>query len=750
MDEVERVRAAPAVRALGSLFKFTQVYIWDDGSTETLEVPLFSETSVKKSPERDEDISSNIYVSDANFVQTPEDSELKEQMDALGLPFAFQSNKEIRRNINKSKRKGTRSKHLHGYKEANDHTIEFSEVSGLEIRSPNVLNANTSNSLTSVSALAQSESLCYDGAAYGTESQFRSGEDSAKSTEVTFPAFLGQTFDTTSNSMLTNSQECNSLPQFDVVFNDENKKGKCSSNLDSERSSNNLDSVSSSAVSLADTGVNVGEKELCQSSESDHLRDSFSVCHPGKDEHLCNGNSYQLTMISEFVEASQSPDVLGRNAPDSHQSGDFEDWKVYWDPFYMRNYFYNIKTDVSTWHAPPGMEHLVVDVANEESKNVTYEETEMDGGSPISLGLSNCSESIDGPSVDTGLSYQIFGKDSAGVAAYSSTTEFTLPAEAGSLEHSAEDDVTGKTCNDEVAQCKPSDTQDNCGSFIITTKELVLWYSNMNVDSADPAMDTSGALLDPAMKRRKKKVQKARARQKSLNNIEELGCDDISVQLFANIKKYWCQRYHLFSRFDDGIKMDEEGWFSVTPEPIARHHATRCVGDVIIDCFTGVGAMPSNLQRGEHGSPMCKHLTAIDIDPKKIDYAHHNAAIYGVDDQIDFVKGDFFVLAPKLQADTVFLSPPWGGPDYSKVGTYDMKTMLKPRDGHFIFSKAKQIGGRIIMFLPKNVDINQLAELALYNDPPWSVEVEKNFLNGKLKSVTAYFSDRASANSRSA
>lgn len=55
------------------------------------------------------------------------------------------------------------------------------------------------------------------------------------------------------------------------------------------------------------------------------------------------------------------------------------------------------------------------------------------------------------------------------------------------------------------------------------------------------------------------------------------------------IVKYWCQRYLLFSRFDDGIKMDEEGWFSVTPEPIARHQASRCGSGTVIDCFTGVG-----------------------------------------------------------------------------------------------------------------------------------------------------------------
>lgn len=103
-------------------------------------------------------------------------------------------------------------------------------------------------------------------------------------------------------------------------------------------------------------------------------------------------------------------------------------------------------------------------------------------------------------------------------------------------------------------------------------------------------------------------------------------------------------------------------------------------------------------------------MIAVDLDPKKLDLAKHNAGIYGVADKIDFVKGDFFDLAHNLkvsffnsshfsvgfkrfffdlahnlyivQAGTVFLSPPWGGPDYLKASTYDMKTMLRPRDGY--------------------------------------------------------------------
>ncbi|KOB68412.1 Prip interacting protein pimt [Operophtera brumata] len=47
--------------------------------------------------------------------------------------------------------------------------------------------------------------------------------------------------------------------------------------------------------------------------------------------------------------------------------------------------------------------------------------------------------------------------------------------------------------------------------------------------------------------------------------------------------------------------------------------------------------------------------------------AKHNASVYGVADRIEFIVGDFFELAPTIEADMVFLSPPWGGPNYSNV-----------------------------------------------------------------------------------
>ena len=73
-------------------------------------------------------------------------------------------------------------------------------------------------------------------------------------------------------------------------------------------------------------------------------------------------------------------------------------------------------------------------------------------------------------------------------------------------------------------------------------------------------------------------------------------------------------------------------------------------------------------------------MIAIDLDPEKIECARHNAAIYGVADRIEFIVGDYLQLAPSLKADVVFLSPPWGGPNYSQAELFDIKTMI-PLDG---------------------------------------------------------------------
>ncbi|XP_004602585.2 trimethylguanosine synthase [Sorex araneus] len=238
-------------------------------------------------------------------------------------------------------------------------------------------------------------------------------------------------------------------------------------------------------------------------------------------------------------------------------------------------------------------------------------------------------------------------------------------------------------------------------------------------DAPDPPQ--VGAEAETKKKKKKKsRNKKARGMPAEVASVPELA-------------KYWAQRYRLFSRFDDGIKLDREGWFSVTPEKIAEHIAGRVSEsfecDVVVDAFCGVGG--NTIQFALTG----KKVIAIDIDPVKIDLARNNAEVYGVADKIEFICGDFLLLAPGLKADVVFLSPPWGGPDYATAEIFDIRTMMSP-DGFEVFRLSQKITNNIVYFLPRNADIDQVASLAGLGG---QVEIEQNFLNNKLKTITAYF-----------
>ncbi|XP_058460302.1 uncharacterized protein LOC131435988 [Malaya genurostris] len=199
-----------------------------------------------------------------------------------------------------------------------------------------------------------------------------------------------------------------------------------------------------------------------------------------------------------------------------------------------------------------------------------------------------------------------------------------------------------------------------------------------------------------------------------------------------SLLKYWYKRFSLFSLFDVGIKLDRESWFSVTPEKVASHTAERCRSDLIVDAFCGCGGNTIQF------AFTCNKVIAIDIDPKKIEMAKHNAMVYGVADRIEFIIGDFLQLADQLRADVVFLSPPWGGPSYLKEEVYDLESSLIPVPASEMMSKARQVSHNIAIYLPRNSNTQQLTMLAGPNN---AVEIEQSFLDRKLIALTAYYGD---------
>eukprot|EP00980_Cylindrotheca_fusiformis_P016811 scaffold5067_cov139-Cylindrotheca_fusiformis.AAC.5 len=307
--------------------------------------------------------------------------------------------------------------------------------------------------------------------------------------------------------------------------------------------------------------------------------------------------------------------------------------------------------------------------------------------------------------------------------------------------------------------------------------------------------------------------------------------------------KYWCQRRRLFSKFDMGIELDAEGWFSVTPEIIADHVAQRVAelakpivearndgrGIVLMDAFCGCGG--NSIAFGKIDPSLVGKVVCVDTDRSKLLKAAHNAALYGIPThKIVFIEcNSTFILrdcykngrslisdiktypmnmpepvgmtqegyeigGPELlphNIDVVFMDPPWGGVDYEVLGKngYDLKKNMKIRvspeeayegdgdgvgddffdmfstptsnkkmsqsqrqanfnkktDGEFIDGMemlkiaAEATSSHIVIYdLPRNTNKTSLGQCASAAGFRGNIKLEEHYLNGRLKTVTAY------------
>lgn len=303
--------------------------------------------------------------------------------------------------------------------------------------------------------------------------------------------------------------------------------------------------------------------------------------------------------------------------------------------------------------------------------------------------------------------------------------------------------------------------------------------------------------------------------------------------------KYWAQRRRLFKRFDEGIQLDPEGWYSVTPEVVADHVASRFADAfdqlvlrnnggargggnanrsdgcragqpsrqkappkamVILDAFCGCGGNAIAFARQPPSA--ISLVVCIDVDRSKLRKAAHNASIYRVPpNRIVFVEAnsvavmercyrdgtlimdppprtpealsaypprevydDFTIGGIDLLAeyaphiDAVFMDPPWGGIDYGATGKdgYDLARDMKIRGcerGCVGFPPTPEVDGvrllkiaaaatstRFVAYdLPRNANKRSLAHAALEAGYEGNSKLEEHYLNGRLKTVTAYF-----------
>ena len=262
----------------------------------------------------------------------------------------------------KGKRKSKQMKHPHCDKQIEDGVLEFPKVSEGDIVSPTVFHDKTSNSLCCMSMLGKSEFSCCDIAVDVNKSQCSTGEGD-DSVSLTAGTTNGATkkFICDGNSDIM----ANDCPGCDFVENDSVSKD----DMETAADKMNINSETSASC-LVDAEIDCGKKEVDgRLVEFEHLDGSLVACHDAQGEKICDDISIEQLGVPNLVLPSQSSEVIDHDGIDSCESyGGFGDWRVYWDSFYMRNYFYNIKTHESTWFQPPGMEFLLGDITNEFSE----------------------------------------------------------------------------------------------------------------------------------------------------------------------------------------------------------------------------------------------------------------------------------------------------------------------------------------------------------------------------------------------
>ncbi|KAF2228155.1 RNA cap guanine-N2 methyltransferase-domain-containing protein [Elsinoe ampelina] len=181
------------------------------------------------------------------------------------------------------------------------------------------------------------------------------------------------------------------------------------------------------------------------------------------------------------------------------------------------------------------------------------------------------------------------------------------------------------------------------------------------------------------------------------------------------IRKYWHQRYDIFSRWDEGIQLTDESWYGVTPEPVANKIATHLSLSTpapittLVDLFAGAGGNAIAFALTNRWT----RIFAIERSPAVLATARHNARVYGVEKRIWFIEGDCFdVLRKRLKAvvregAVLFGSPPWGGPGYTGKEVFGVERMEPYGLGELVGLRGS--GGRVVLFLPRTSDLNEVA-----------------------------------------
>lgn len=199
-----------------------------------------------------------------------------------------------------------------------------------------------------------------------------------------------------------------------------------------------------------------------------------------------------------------------------------------------------------------------------------------------------------------------------------------------------------------------------------------------------------------------------------------------------SLRKFWNRRYELFSRYDEGIYLSAELWYSVTPELIAKYIAQLFVKILPPDANYGLDVCCGGGGNMIQFAQFFDSVGGIEINGTNLCCAEHNAQVYQVQDKTWTLKADWREIT-KLKEnkeinydwipesirearknvpsnrifDFIFSSPPWGGTNYDRH-EFNLYAM-QPFNITELLKTMTQYTDNIGLFLPKLSNLMQLS-----------------------------------------
>jgi len=217
----------------------------------------------------------------------------------------------------------------------------------------------------------------------------------------------------------------------------------------------------------------------------------------------------------------------------------------------------------------------------------------------------------------------------------------------------------------------------------------------------------------------------------------------------AKLRRHFSERYTLFSRFDMGITLDDEMWYSVTPEPIAYAQAVRVAarsekrGGVLVDGFCGAGGNSIQFPRAAQNH----FVVGLDIHAERLQAVRRHADIYGTSLGVDVVKANFLSASRLFRTgvvDGVFLSPPWADKGIvPKHGSFSVRQLAHGLNGAVVLQVALAIAPDVAFFLPRSTRWREIRAMAVQAGSDVKVQNHIRWVNGREAShptaLTCYF-----------